>query len=252
MSREPDSSVPSSPQGFDRERIEAVLGREFNDLSLLEEAFTHQSYANGKNAVPDNQRLEFLGDAVLDLLAADALFREFPQYDEGVLTAERSRLVSGDSLAAVAREFGLGAFMRFSKGVRNPEELHGVRTLAALAEAVFGATWLDGGLPAASALFDRFIKPRLPARDARLSSCIDPRGELQTHALRAGLGEPVYSTADVETDGCNFTYRVVVTVGGISATASAGNTRKACAAAALAWLEANKHLLDDENNHQQQ
>ncbi len=222
--------------------IEAALGFAFQDKSLLAEAFTHQSYANGRNDVADNQRLEFLGDAVLGLLCADKLYRALPGMDEGFLTVRRSHAVSGEALAEVARCTGLAPFMRFSPGVRDGAERSGTRTLAALVEAVFGAAWLDGGLDAVRGLFEKFLLPRLDLSPGDGALHVDPRGELQTYALRAGLGEPKYETTCLDSDGSNFLYRATVRVGDASASATGGNTRKACAAAARAWLADNVEI----------
>ncbi|MBP5542879.1 MAG: ribonuclease III, partial [Kiritimatiellae bacterium] len=109
-------------QDINVEAVCAILGRTFSDNSLLATAFTHQSYAHGREGVEDNQRLEFLGDAVLGLLAADTLCRDDPGADEGVLTRRRSALVSGEALAALATRLGLPRFMRFSEGVRDQVE----------------------------------------------------------------------------------------------------------------------------------
>ncbi|MBR0055857.1 MAG: ribonuclease III, partial [Kiritimatiellae bacterium] len=142
-------------QKVDVAAASAALGCSFANPSLLETAFTHQSYAHGRPGDEDNQRLEFLGDAVLGLLAADALYRADPAADEGVLTARRRALVSGAALARLAARLDIARFMRFSPGVRDTVERSGERTSAALVEAVFGAAWLDGGCAAATALFDR-------------------------------------------------------------------------------------------------
>ena len=222
-------------QEVDVAGAEAAIGHVFRDKGLLVAAFTHRSYAHGRAGVDDNQRLEFLGDAVVGLIAASRLFMAAPGRDEGFLTVARSRVVSGATLAEVAAEAGLGRFMRFSPGVRDKEEREGARTLAALCEAVFGAVWLDGGLPAAEALFDRLLAGRL-AKSLEEAAVGDPRGELQAWAHRNGFGEPVYETLREEGDGRVFVYEVRVGVGDRFATARAGSRRKACAAAAAALL----------------
>lgn len=222
----------------------AALGREFSSPELLADAFTHRSYANGRPGVKDNQRLEFLGDAVLDLLAAESLFEADGAADEGVLTARRSALVSGDALAAIAAKHDLAGFMRFADGVRDENELSGKRTAAALMEAVFGAAWLDGGIDAARDLFRRFFADELDAR-SRGDGIGDPRGRLQALAFRLGLGAPDYEIISGEGDGRNFLFRARVSCGGHAAEASGPNKRKAFAAAAEALLGE----LSDENNN---
>lgn len=221
----------------------AAIGREFSSPELLEAAFTHRSYANGRNDVEDNQRLEFLGDAVLDLLAAESLFAADASADEGVLTARRSALVSGDALAGIAAKHDLAGLMRFADGVRDENELSGKRTAAALVEAVFGAVWLDGGIDAARSLFRRFFADELDMR-SRGNGIGDPRGRLQALAFRLGLGSPRYDILSGEGDGRNFTFRARVACGGRAAEATGPNKRKAFAAAAEALLR----TLGDEDN----
>lgn len=228
-------------QEINVEAVCAILGRTFSDNSLLATAFTHQSYAHGREGVEDNQRLEFLGDAVLGLLAADTLCRDDPGADEGVLTRRRSALVSGEALAALATRLGLPRFMRFSEGVRDQVERAGERTAAALLEAIFGAAWLDGGHDAARALFDSiFAEPLERLRAGGMADDADPRGRLQTLARRLGLGEPEYRVVEATGDGRAFNYKVEVAAGGSTAAADGPSKRKAFAAAAtrlLATLE---------------
>lgn len=229
-------------QEIDVAAAEALLGRPFANPALLATAFTHQSYAHGREGVEDNQRLEFLGDAVLGLLAADALFRDDPEADEGLLTRRRSALVSGEALAALATQLGLPRLMRFSEGVRDQVERAGERTAAALLEALFGAVWLDGGPDVAQALFTRLFAESLARlRAGGAADVADPRSRLQTLSRHLGRGEPEYRVLASEGDGRAFNYRVEVSAGDAVATADGPSKRKAFAAAAaklLAALEA--------------
>ena len=224
------------PTRIDASAICDVIGYRFQDAALLEAAFTHRSYANGRDDAEDNQRLEFLGDAVLDLLSAESLFKADDAADEGVLTARRSALVSGDALAEIAAKHGLAGFMRFADGVRDENELSGKRTAAALVEAVFGAVWLDGGIDAARSLFQRFFADELDRR-SRGEGIGDPRGRLQALAFRLGLGAPVYEILSGEGDGRNFLFQARVACGEHAAVASGPSKRKAFAAAAEALLK---------------
>lgn len=224
-------------QEIDIASIEALLGYVFKNKTLIEAAFTHQTYANAKKGVKDNQRLEFLGDAVIDLLVAEKLFLEAPGQDEGYLTIERSHIVSGKALAEVAEQEGWSRCMRFSPGVKDPTETHGVRTQAALCEAIFGALWLDGGHDAVKPLFERLFSSRIQGLIQDGIEHIDPRGELQSYSRNAGFGEPIYETVSVEGDGCNFVFTVSVTVGDKTLNATGTSKKKAFAAAARAFLE---------------
>lgn len=142
-----------------QERLGVMFGRQ----TLLEEALTHPSYANecGDSSVAHNQRLEFLGDAVLSLIVAHWLFEHLPDAPEGELTALRARLVRTESLAAIARQIGLGDHMRFGHG----EEASGGRekpaNLCAAFEALVGALYIDQGLSAVERWFEPMIKREL-------------------------------------------------------------------------------------------
>ena len=128
----------------DLSSLHKILSYNFNDLSLLKEALTHRSYSVSNN-LQSNQRLEFLGDAVIEIVTAHALFDKYPEKGEGPLTEARASLVNGNSLADVSRKLDLGKFILLS-----PEEDHrGGREnpsiLADLYEAISGAIYLDGG-----------------------------------------------------------------------------------------------------------
>ena len=223
-------------QAIDTEAVCAIIGYRFADTSLLETAFTHQSYAHGRSDAEDNQRLEFLGDAVLGLLSADALFRADAGADEGVMTARRSALVSGSALATAATRLGLPRFMRFSPGVRDETERSGARTAAALMEAVFGAVWLDGGLEAVRGLFGRVFGEDM-AEVPEDDYLYDPRGRLQTLTRKMGLGEPEYSILEDRGAGSEPRVLAEVRAGDKAATGEGGGKRKAFAAAAARLLE---------------
>lgn len=218
------------------EKAEEILDYHFNDFKLLETALTHQTFANGNSAVSDNQRLEFLGDAVLDLLSAELLYKLREDKDEGYLTIERSRAVSGEALAKVMKATSLPSCMRIGKAI-DDEQKYAVRTLAALCEALFGAIWLDGGLERTRALFDKLIAPSIKTSILEEDNHIDPRGELQALShIRKG-SEPIYKIDNVETDGHNYTYYASVEVLGHKATGTGKNVKKAYADAANALLQ---------------
>ncbi|MDD5224054.1 MAG: ribonuclease III [bacterium] len=141
--------------------LEEKLAYRFQSLELLETALTHDSFAHenpGQNIYP-NERLEFLGDAVLGLVAGHELYRLFPQADEGTLTKMRAALVSQERLAEIARRMELGEFLNLSQG----EKLAGGREkesiIAEALEAVFGAVYLDGGMEAAREKIEQILNP---------------------------------------------------------------------------------------------
>lgn len=143
--------------------IEKKLGHTFQNPSLLQEAFTHKSYYNeNKEAFSRfNERLEFLGDAVLELLASDYLFCHFPDEAEGFLTKTRSKIVETQALSSFITELELGSYLLLGKG----EALQSGRAkdslFANLFEAILGAIYLDGGFEAANAFFDNKVEPLL-------------------------------------------------------------------------------------------
>ncbi len=132
---------------------EKVLGYRFRRKSRLKEALTHSSFAY-ENNLPSNERMEFLGDAILELVVSDILYRKYLQAAEGELTEKRASLVNGKKLTVIARKLSLGKFLFLGKG----EDAQGGRelssNLANALEAIIGAIFLDRGLRAAT----RFIK----------------------------------------------------------------------------------------------
>jgi ribonuclease-3 len=139
------------------------LGYAFADASLLHDALTHRSFKNEKPNLSsaDNERLEFLGDAVVDLVAASLLYVQFPDADEGELTRRRADLVSEKGLAEAAEAIGVGAALRLGKGEEKSGGRDKPRLLSSALEACIGAIYLDGGAEAAFASARRIFEPRL-------------------------------------------------------------------------------------------
>lgn len=172
--------------------LAAKLGYEFRDPGLLLLALTHRSYLNENRSQSEhNERLEFLGDAVLELAVTEHLFRAFPDRPEGELTAWRSSLVKGERLAAVARDLQLGENLRLSRG----EERSGGRSkgylLANAFEAVIGAIYLDGGFEPARDFIGRQLLPLL-AGILESGEHIDAKSRLQELAQEKLAITPTY------------------------------------------------------------
>ena len=150
--------------------LEAAIGYTFRDISLLQNALTHSSYANDRwhNSLASNERLEFLGDSVLGMVTAEHLYRTFPQRPEGELSRLRAELVCETNLARVAAQLELGKHLMLGHG----EELGGGRTresiLADAVESVIAATYLDGGFQPAARLIHRFILSDIPVEKPRI------------------------------------------------------------------------------------
>jgi ribonuclease III len=150
--------APEGPKALDH-----ILGVRFRDALLRRLALTHRSYAFENELPANNERLEFLGDAVLGVVVTDMAFGEFPEMPEGELAKLRAAIVNMSALADAARDLGLGRFVLLGRG----EEMSGGRDkssiLADALEAVLGAVYLDRGLPAARKLIERVFRPRMVA-----------------------------------------------------------------------------------------
>ena len=141
------------------EELENKIGYQFRNKALLKQALTHSSFANEQkiNKYDDNERLEFLGDAILELVSSEFLFQENPQLPEGQLTKMRASMVCEPALAFCAREFGLEEYILLGKG----EEMTGGRKkdsiVSDVMEAVIGALYLDGGFDTAYEFVKKFV-----------------------------------------------------------------------------------------------
>jgi ribonuclease III len=155
-----------------RQGIEAILGVKFSDRELLRRALTHRSYAHEASLGWDdtNERLEFLGDAVLDLIISDYMYLSHTHLDEGELTRIRSYLVNMNSLAVMARELGIGPHILLSRDERADGGDEKASILADTLEALIGAVYIDKGVEAARRLVLRLVRERL---DEALSGPLD-------------------------------------------------------------------------------
>lgn len=170
------------------------LGLDMADYRLISRAMTHRSYLNeNPGALEDNERLEFLGDAVLDFTVGAWLYHHFPEMSEGQLTRMRSALVRTDQLAAFAIQLGLGSAMRLGRGEDESGGRERPTMLCATFEALVGAIYLDDGIPAAR----KFVEPLLEsvADEIYASGKIqDPKSRLQEWTQAQGYGAPIYRT----------------------------------------------------------
>ncbi len=173
------------------------LGFEFNNIDLLVTALTHRSYVNEhKNAHEHNERLEFLGDAVLELVSSDFLYRNYNE-PEGIMTAVRAALVRTESIGAAGHELGYAPLVRMSKGERmGSERAHDV-ILADCFEAVIGAIYLDQGYERARDFIDKHILVKI---DTVLEEGLwrDPKSYVQELAQKIDGETPVYKTLKEE------------------------------------------------------
>ena len=186
----------------------------FKDFSLFETAFVHKSYVNEhkREKIEDNERLEFLGDAVLELVTTEFLYKEFPKEGEGRLTNFRSALVKGNHLAEVSRAMGLGKYLQLSRG----EEKGGGREknylLANTLEALIGAIYLDRGFTAAHKFISRYILTNL-GEILKKGLHIDSKSHLQEFSQDKHGVTPVYTVLSESGPDHNKIFEVAVYIG---------------------------------------
>ncbi len=219
--------------------LEAAVGVRFNDRALLQRAFVHRSYlheADEETELQDNQRLEFLGDAVLSFIVSELLFRRYPERREGDLTNLRSALVKRETLSRFSKELRLGDYLLLGRG----EEENGGRgrhtTLCDTYEAFIGAFFLDQG----TAALRKFVEPRLMAEIDRVAPHAltkDPKSRLQEW-VQAAMGQtPRYKTVHTEGPDHARLFTRQVTIGkqpiGVGQGQSKQEAEQAAAAMAL-------------------
>lgn len=198
------------------------LGYTFADPALLERALTHRSHGS-KNY----ERLEFLGDSVLNIAVSTELYDRFPDLTEGELTRLRASLVKKEALAELARALGMGECLALGGGEMKSGGFDRDSILADSLEAVFGAVYRDSGFQAARALIERLYQPSLARLDPRAIPK-DAKTRLQEHLQRHGLPVPVYNVLDISGDPHSQVFVVECQVAGLAApTRGEGNTRRA-------------------------
>jgi ribonuclease-3 len=214
------------------------LGLHFTNLHLLVRALTHRSFVNeNPNAIEDNERLEFLGDAVLDFIVGAWVYNHFPEMQEGDLTRMRSALVRTDTLAEFARQLDLGPALRLGRGELASGGRQRDNLLCATFEAVIGAMYLDMGIPAV----ETFVEPLLTEVSSKVISqeeIYDPKSTLQEWTQSNKLGTPRYATVASSGPDHARVFVVEVQVNGKAYGRGEGTSKQAAAqAAAQAALE---------------
>jgi ribonuclease-3 len=229
--------VPSPPAG-----LAPRLGHAFRDPGLLTQALTHSSYVNEHPDPPlvPNERLEFLGDAVLSLVISEALWRRHPDDPEGVLTARRAAIVSSRDLARIAGRLDLGAYLLLGQGAERSGERARGSVLASALEAVVAAVYLDGGVDAARKVVLDLCAPELDKALAPLA-LKSPKSRLQELSYARDGRPPSYRVIDVEGPAHERRYQVEVALDGVVMGRGVGRSRRdAETEAAAAALE---HLI---------
>lgn len=217
-----------------RERAETVLGHKFNNPQLLKEALTHASIAD--NRLNSNERMEFLGDAVLDLIICEALYNRFPQYQEGDLTKVKSAVVSRRTCAEVANETGLTDLLLIGKGISSRNSMPS-SLAAAVYESIVAALYLDGGFDVVKEYVLRTMTPKLE-EIASNSHQQNYKAVLQQHAQKIMSATPIYELLDEKGPDHSKCFEVCVTIDGRRFTSAWGpNKKMAEQKAALLALE---------------
>ncbi len=220
-------------------RLYKRLGYEFKDESLVEEALSHRSVGN-----INYERLEYLGDSLLNFVIADVIHEKHPELNEGALSRLRASLVRGSTLAMIARELELGEFLRMGTGELRSGGFNRDSTLADLVESLIGATYRDADFFTARDLVLRLFAERLnnitPAEELK-----DPKTRLQELLQGRGLERPVYSV--VKTEGKShelaFTVNCQISAYDVNVSAVASSRRKAEQTAAAEILDQASVLL---------
>ena len=220
------------------EWMSAALGYQCRDAALLEAALTHRS-AGGVN----NERLEFLGDAVLNCVVGALVFREFANATEGDLSRFRASLVNGEALAAIASEIALGEQLRLGSGELKSGGYRRKSILADTLEALFGAIYLDGGFAAAAQVIERLMLGRLDKLPSA-AELKDPKTRLQELLQARGLPLPNYAVESVGGEAHNQMFHVSCSVDALElkCLASGPSRRRAEQAAAVLLLDACRRL----------
>lgn len=183
-----------------------ALDYEFKDMSLLEQAFTHRSAAK-----VHNERLEFLGDAILGMVVADILYQQFPKQPEGKLTRMRSSIVKGDTLALIAKEHAFGDYLKLGSGEMKSGGHRRSSTLADAVEAAIGAIYLESGIEAATNTIHKLFASRIAKLDPNIQ-IKDNKTQLQEFLQSRQLPLPNYEVVSIKGKDHAQTFEVHCTV----------------------------------------
>jgi ribonuclease-3 len=210
------------------DEIEARIDYRFKDRGLLEHALTHKSRAaeDVSGGVADNESLEFLGDAVLGLVVADALFRQYPTYDEGQKSKIKASVVSTQALARQAEEIRLGDHLILGRGEEKTGGRFKQALLADAYEALIAAIYLDGGIEAAETFLRRELKEAIDAGAARNFVGQDYKSALQERVQALGRALPEYRIAGEAGPDHRKIFSIEVVVGGEVLGAASGKAKK--------------------------
>ncbi|MEA4861848.1 MAG: ribonuclease III [Victivallaceae bacterium] len=213
-----------------------TVGYEFKNRDLLKEALTHRSYASETQLSYDNQRLEFLGDAVVEIILSEYIFSLLPRSREGVMTKLRSALAQEPALAAMARALSLGDFLLMGRGERDSGGAERDSILCDLFEAVTGAIYLDGGIDPARRFVLSAVGLTFP-EPLKLLTMLNPKGTLQEYAQHRWGTQPEYAIVEKHGPDHLTTFVCEASIGGYRATGTGSGRRPAESDAARRIIE---------------
>ncbi|HCE46111.1 MAG TPA: ribonuclease III [Lentisphaeria bacterium] len=219
------------------------IGYDFKKKELLLEALTHRSYSVEKGFNYDNQRLEFLGDAVIQIIITDYLFARYPMHDEGLLTKMRSALNQQSTLANFAKNISLGSFLKLGKGESKAKGNDRNSTLCDAFEALAGAIYLDGGMDSARNFLVPLIDDLYPSPELLLQIA-NPKGYLQEYTQKKWGTKPLYKIEETSGPEHQKSFSVSVTVNNLLVGNGTASSRKS--AESMAAESAMRNLADSQ------
>jgi len=214
--------------GRQLEQLQDRLRYRFSDIELLRQAMVHRSYLNEAHD-PDlesNERLEFLGDAVLGAIVARRLYSDFPDASEGWMTVARSQLVRNDTLGRIGRDLKLGECLLLGAGIANNGARERLTVLSRALEATFGAVWLDGGEQAVQDVIHQLIQPHLEALTVDQIR-EDAKSQLQQFTQSRNGAKPSYAIIDESGPAHDRFFRAVVMIDGCELAEGEGRSKQA-------------------------
>ncbi len=218
------------------ENFQRILKYTFNDDSLLKQALTHTSYASEKKLGYNNQRLEFLGDAVIEILVTDHLFCRFPYKAEGELTAIRASIVQKTTLANFAREIGVQNYLLLGKGEKEQLGKDKDSNLCDVFEALIGAIYVDSGLKETQSVFFGITAGFFNELESSTEQK-NPKGALQEHLQKIDGTKPEYKVKNISGQDHSPTFTVELFINGLLTSIGEGpNLKQAEKKAAFAAL----------------
>jgi len=228
--------------------LESVLGHQFRDPRWLHQALMHSSRIPERTAeepAESNEKLEFLGDAVLELVVSEELVREFPDWSEGQLSKSRARLVNATAISLSAQRLGLGRYLRLGRGEEKTGGRNKPALLADAYEALIAAIYLDGGLEAARAFVRRSLVEGAITTEAERLGHTDHKSALQEFLQSRGMAPGAYHVIAENGPDHQKTFRVEVRIAGQTPAIGSGRTKKeaeqSAAIAALIQLGAEEN-----------